>query len=160
MQLAERWLAWGLIAACACAGLAATAPLLRPKHHSHRLSLERKRCRDNAHVHLSRVAGGDTFQRAGQAGLDGAATGESDSYQRIFDSLRFKLQRCFGSENRVEVLITVAPDGHVAAVSHRPAPSTPASRCAEAEIRHQRFPASTQTLAIRVPLQPPSADQN
>jgi hypothetical protein len=141
MQLAERWLGLGMIVA---AGLALAPPLLSSTPApvaKQRVELTSYRCSE------PRVP-------APQAPAEEHREGDSagDPYARVFENAQPMLQHCFRHESRVELLITIAPDGHVAKVSHRPDPSTPATRCLTNVIAQLQFPRSETTIAIRLPL--------
>ena len=77
---------------------------------------------------------------------------DDDPYATVFANAQPAMKACFGAETRVDLLITIAPDGHVTKVSHRPDPSTPATRCLTAIAMTLKFPATDSTLAIRLPL--------
>jgi hypothetical protein len=133
MQLAERWLGFGMIAV-ACVALAPPLMSSSPPIAKHE------------HVALTSYRCSEPRQAPAPAPV------EDDPYTPVFERARPQLQHCFGPETRVELLITIEPDGRVAKVSHRPDPSTPATRCLTEVIERLQFPASSTAIAIRLPL--------
>ena len=138
MQFAERWLGFGIIGTVIASGLALAAlPLRRAPHDA----------KPTPHVAL-------TSHRCSEPRMPQPPPPpqDDDPYARVFADAQPQLQACFGAETRVELLITIAPDGHVAKVSHRPDPTTPATRCLTNAVEKLRFPTASSTIAIRLPL--------
>jgi len=136
MQFAERWLGFGMIAT-ACIALAPSLLSTTPAPVA------------KSHVELTSYRCSEPRQPAPAPVVDEDA---HDPYTPVFERARPLLQHCFGPETRVELLITIAPDGHVSKVSNRPDPSTPATRCLTKVIAELQFPATSSTIAIRLPL--------
>ena len=136
MQFAERWLGFGMIAVACTAlvpSLIATTPA--PAKQAP-IELTSHRCSEPRQPAPAPVVDEDT----------------TDPYTPVFERARPQLQHCFGPETRVELLITIAPNGRVSKVSHRPDPSTPATRCLTKAIEQLQFPPTSSTIAIRLPL--------
>jgi hypothetical protein len=138
MQLADRWLGLGMIVA---AGIALAPPLLS----STPAPVAKQ------HIDFTPYRCSEPRMPPPQAPAEQQES-TGDRYARVFEQAQPKLQHCFGAETRVELLITIDRDGHVATVSHRPDPSTPATRCLAKVIKTLDFPASETTIAIRLPL--------
>ena len=152
MQLAaERWFGFGTIAVIA---IAAAVPAMMPRHHH-------RHHRHHHDVDFTPRGCSDIVQppRAEPIVAPGAsptpATPDQDPYRHVFDQARPQFAHCFGDEQRVELLVQIGSDGHVIAVSHRPDPSTPASRCLSAIVSHLTFPRDDTSITIRIPLTRP-----
>jgi hypothetical protein len=144
MYLAERWLGFGTIAlAVALAPLA----LLEGGHHHHH---------HHHHHHYSPPV---------DFGPHGCSDGPThvipptvdptpppgDPYLSVFEHAAPMLAHCVQDQSTIQLLVTIAPDGHVAQVSPRPDEPTPASRCLAKVIRPLRFPPPGETVVVRVP---------
>ena len=106
------------------------APVAVPSH----IDFDPTNCRGMA-VHMETV---DQILISGR---------EADPYTPVFESA--DLERCFGDQTRVEMLVDIAADGHVTRVTHRPERPTPESRCIARAVRHLQFPAADSPISIR-----------
>src|SRR5450432_440633 len=150
MLLAERWLGFGTIIACALAltpQLLPTAPAPTPH-----IVLTPHRCTEHQEQALAQLQVQAVEHRVVRALRTPRPLpppindNDADPYTRVFEHARPQLASCFGAETRVELLITIDRDGRVADVSHQSDPSTPASGCLTAVVQHLKFPASPTTI--------------
>jgi hypothetical protein len=139
MQFAERWLGIGSVVV-ALAGIGTLAVQLRPHHHHHRtlrFDFQHTNCR-----------GVPAAAAPVQTSIDEALLrGDDDPYSTVF--ARANVAKCLTTSPSVEMLIEIAPDGHVTNVSHRPERPTAESRCIAKSVRGLQFPRSESGLAIR-----------
>lgn len=80
---------------------------------------------------------------------------EAHSYDGVLASAAPLFAPCFAHDGRAtELLVTIAPDGHVRATTTRPEPETHTSRCLANVVRGLVFPSAATTVMMRVPLAP------
>ncbi|HEY1553090.1 MAG TPA: hypothetical protein VGG28_34905 [Kofleriaceae bacterium] len=151
MQFAERSRATGSIVFALFATVAMTAALAQlaaqhrhhGRHHHREFALDMPRCREwipppapAAQVELTDIESPTT-------------------YDGVLASAAPLFAPCFARDGQAtELLVTIAPDGHVRATTTRPEPETHTSRCLANVVRGLVFPASPTTVMMRVPLAP------
>jgi hypothetical protein len=154
MQFAERSRATGSIVLVLVATVAMAAALAQiaahHRHHSrhhHRVALDMPRCRE--WIPPPPPAAREIVNP------DPPDIVASHSYDGVLASAAPLFAPCFAHDGRAtELLVTIAPDGHVRATTTRPEPETHTSRCLANVVRGLVFPPAATTVMMRVPLAP------
>ena len=155
MQFAERSRATGSIMFALVATLAMVAALAQlaaiHRHHHRRhhrdFALDLPRCREWIPPPPPTPAAIESAE------LPDVITPQS--YDGVLASAAPLFAPCFAHGGRAtELLVTIAPDGHVRTTTTRPEPETLTSRCLANVVRGLVFPPAQTTVMMRVPLGP------
>jgi hypothetical protein len=160
MQFAERSRATGSIVLATLATVAMTAALAqlathhryRRHHHHNFATLDMPRCREWIPPPAPATVPAEAAE------IDQIATSAPyvpHTYDGVLASAAPLFAPCFAHDGRAtELLVTIAPDGHVRATTTRPEPETHTSRCLSNVVRGLVFPPAQTTVMMRVPLAP------
>jgi hypothetical protein len=151
MQLADRWLGFGMIALGAVALTAvATRPCHVRRHHHHaRVDLAAHGCSDFERLPTP------PSPRPPPPPAPPPPPPAPASYDAVFEDAMPDLSTCLQAGATVQLLVTISPDGRVLYTSPRPDRPTPASDCLAHKLEQLQFPAGDHGVVLRVPFSAP-----